>query len=56
MRSLELLEPPRKVEGIEARVVGRTAFHTLVTDADDPDHPADLGTTRVELRSPMPTR
>jgi len=54
--SLELLEPTRKVEGIEARVVGTTAFLTLVTDADDPDHPAELGTTRVELRGPMSSR
>ena len=56
VRSLELLEPTRKVEGIEARVVGTTAFLTLVTDADDPDHAAELGTTRVELRGPMPSR
>ena len=54
--SLELLEPTRKVEGIEARVVGTTAFLTLVTDADDPDRPAELGTTRVELRGPMSSR
>ena len=44
VRSLELLEPTRKVEGIEASVVGTTAFLTLVTDADDPDHAAELGT------------
>ena len=56
VRSLELLEPTRKVEGIEARVVGTTAFLTLVTDADDPDHAAELGTTRVELGGPMPSR
>ena len=48
--SFERLEPTRKVEGIEATVVGTTAFIRLVTDADDPDHAAELGTTRVELR------
>jgi len=56
VRSFELLEPTRKVEGIEAGVVGTTAFLTLVTDADDPDHVAELGTTRVELRGPIQSR
>jgi len=56
VRSLELIEPTRKVEGIEASVVGTTAFLTLVTDADDPDHPAEVGTTRLELRGPMGSR
>ena len=56
MRSLELLEPTRKVEGIEARVVGTTVILTLVTDADDPDHPAELGTTQVELSGLMASR
>ena len=56
VRSLELLEPTRKVEGIEARVVGTTVILTLVTDADDPDHPAELGTTQVELSGLMASR
>jgi len=56
LRSFEWLAPKRKVEGIEARVVGTTAFLTLVTDADDPDHAAELGTTRVELGGSMPSR
>ena len=56
VRSFAPLEPMRKVEGVEARVVGTTAFLSLVTDADDPDHAAELGTTRVELRGPMPSR
>ena len=56
VRSLELLEPTRKVEGIEASQVGTAVFLTLVTDADDPDHPAELGTTQVELRGPLQSR
>jgi len=51
VRSLEPLEPTRKVEGIEASVVGTTALLTLVTDADDPDQAAELGTARLELGS-----
>ncbi len=49
VRSFEPLEPLRKVEGIEASVVGATAFLRLVTDADDPDRAAELGTTRIDL-------
>ncbi len=53
LRSLELLEPTRKVEGIAASVVGTTALLRLVTDADDPDHAAELGTTRLALPGPV---
>jgi hypothetical protein len=34
------------------RVSGATAVFTLVTDADDPDRPAELGTVRLALRAP----
>ena len=54
VRSFERLEPMRKVEGIEVSVVGTTAFLSLVTDADDPDRAAELGTARLEL--PVPVR
>ncbi len=56
VRSLELLEPTRKVEGIEARVVGTTAFLTPRDRRRRSDHAAELGTMRVELRGPMPSR
>ena len=56
VRSFELLEPLRKVEGIAASVRGTTAFLSLVTDADDPDRAAELGTAQLELPGPMRSR
>ena len=56
VRSFEWLAPTRKIEGIEASVIGTTAILSLVTDADDPDQAAELGTTRIELRGAMPPR
>lgn len=47
LRSLEVMVPTRKVEGIEARVSDTTALLSLVTDADDPRQPAELGTTII---------
>lgn len=52
LRSLEAIAPTRKVEGIEASVSGTTALLSLVTDADDPRQPAELGTTLVSWRDP----
>ena len=52
LRSLEALVTIRKVEGIEARISGTTAFLSLVTDADDARQPAELGTTTVAWRGP----
>jgi len=49
LRLLESIEPTRKIEGIAVSLVGTTAVLTLVTDADDPDQPAELGTIRVAL-------
>jgi hypothetical protein len=50
--SLEAIEPARKIEGIEASVSAGSALLTLVTDADDPDEPAALGTTSIVLQPP----
>lgn len=52
LRSLEALVPTRKVEGIEACINGATAVLSLVTDADDPRHAAELGTTIVTWCDP----
>ena len=52
LQCLELIEPTRKIEGIAVAVSGATAVFTLVTDADDPDRPAELGTVRLALRAP----
>jgi hypothetical protein len=49
LQSIELLEPTRKVEGIEATLVGTTVRLGLVTDADDPHRPAEFGTTTLVL-------
>ncbi|MFL5082456.1 MAG: DUF6929 family protein [Microvirga sp.] len=38
------LEPRRKVEGIEARLLQGKVVIGMVTDADDPDAPAEYGT------------
>ena len=43
VRFIETLAPKRKVEGIEARRVGARLRLSVVTDADDPDQPAELG-------------
>ena len=56
VRSFERLVPTRKVEGIEANVIGTTALLRLVTDADDPDRAAELLETRVEVPGSMPPR
>jgi len=53
VRSFELLAPTRKVEGIEASVVGTMTLIRLVTDADDPSQPAELGTTELALREKL---
>lgn len=52
LRTLDALVPTRKVEGIEARISGTTALLSLVTDADDPRPPAELGTTILSWRDP----
>jgi hypothetical protein len=52
LRWFEPLVPTRKIEGIEARVSGSTAMLSLVTDADEPSKPAELGTTSISW--PLP--
>jgi len=49
LQMLRPLVPNRKVEGIEADVVGSTIHLHLVTDADDPNQAAELGTARISL-------
>ena len=41
------LEPRRKIEGLEARMLQGKVVVGLVTDADDPDAPAEYGTTTL---------
>ena len=48
--ALHALTPTRKVEGVEASVDGDTILLNMVTDADDPECPATLGTTTLPLR------
>lgn len=43
VRFFATLAPKRKVEGIEATRVGARVRLSVVTDADDPDRPAELG-------------
>jgi hypothetical protein len=43
VRSMRRLDPTRKVEGIEVQVAGSTVNIGMVTDADDPSIPAELG-------------
>ena len=42
------LEPRRKVEGIEARMLQGKVVIGIVTDADDPDEAAEYGTTTLK--------
>jgi len=42
------LEPRRKVEGIEARLLQGKVVIGMVTDADDPDAPAEYGTATLK--------
>jgi hypothetical protein len=49
LRWIRELRPRRKVEGIVAQVAGSRVLVSMVTDADDPDCPAELGTTAAEL-------
>ena len=47
LRSMHRLEPLRKVEGIEARLVRGKVVVGMVTDADDPEQPAQYGTATL---------
>jgi hypothetical protein len=47
---LEPLDPVRKVEGIDARIVDGTLQLALVTDGDDPGTPAELGSVSIAWR------
>ena len=47
LRTIEPLLPRRKVEGIEARMVQGKVVVGMVTDADDPDQPAEYGTATL---------
>ena len=49
LQMLQPLVPIRKVEGIEAAVAGSTIHLHLVTDADDPNQAAEIGTARISL-------
>jgi hypothetical protein len=51
LRALHALTPTCKVEGVEASVDGDTVHLTMVTDADDPECPALLGTATLSLRA-----
>ena len=45
LQELRRIEPTRKIEGIDARVAGGRITIDMVTDADDPAIPAELGET-----------
>ena len=47
LRMMQNLTPRRKVEGIEARLVQGKVVVGMVTDADDPDQPAEYGTATL---------
>jgi hypothetical protein len=47
LRTMQSLEPRRKVEGIEARLVNGKVVVGMVTDADDPEQPAEYGTATL---------
>jgi len=47
LRAMRSLTPRRKVEGIEARLVHGKVVVGMVTDADDPDQPAEYGTAAL---------
>ena len=51
LRFIATVAPKRKIEGVTARLVGARLRLSVVTDADDPDQPAELGT--VSLRSQL---
>jgi hypothetical protein len=50
IRVLERLDPPHKVEGIDARVAGDAVRLLLVTDADDAGVPACLYAAAIPLK------
>ena len=45
LQEVRRIEPTRKIEGIDARVAGGKITIDMVTDADDPAIPAELGET-----------
>ena len=45
LQEVRRIEPTRKIEGIDARVAGAKMTIDMVTDADDPAIPAELGET-----------
>ena len=45
LQEVRRIEPTRKIEGIDARVAGGKMTIDMVTDADDPAIPAELGET-----------
>ena len=47
LRSLQRLDPTRKIEGIDAQLAGGIVSVAMVTDADDPSSPAEFGTTTL---------
>ena len=47
LRSMQGLSPLRKVEGLEAQLVRGKVVVGLVTDADDPEQPAQYGTATL---------
>ena len=49
LKILRRMKPARKVEGIEASVVGSTLHLHMVTDADDPSEAAEFGTAQMAL-------
>jgi hypothetical protein len=50
VRFVDTLAPKRKVEGIEAQRVGARLRLRVVTDADDPEQPAELGAVSLAAR------
>ena len=54
LRSSSTVAPKRKIEGVEASRVGARLRLSVVTDADDPEQPAELGAVSVRSRRPGP--
>jgi hypothetical protein len=52
VRFIDTLAPKRKVEGVEAQRVGGRLRLSVVTDADDPGQPAELGAVSLALAHP----
>ena len=52
LRSMEPLLPRRKVEGVEVRMLQGRLVVGMVTDADDPDAPAEYGTATLQQAAP----